>query len=61
MMKHIVSWINLVKNYIIHTIGNMRMVSAIRMVEMQGFFNYRIRPPYVLTVTTCHGMNFPLA
>ena len=29
MMKHIVSWINLVKNYIIHTIGNMRMVSAI--------------------------------
>ena len=61
MMKHIVSWINLVKNYIIHTIGNMRLVSAIRMVEMQGFFNYRIRPPYVLTVTTCHGMNFPLA
>ena len=30
MMKHTVSWINLVKNYIIHTIGNMRMVSAIR-------------------------------
>ena len=45
MMNHIVSWINLVKNYIIHTIGNMRMVSAIRMVEMQGSFNYRIRPP----------------
>ena len=33
-MKHIVSWINLVKNYIIHTIGNMRMVSAIRIFSI---------------------------